>query len=313
MDDIRITINDDLSVKIYDFNREYEAICTLMETIERYFKTSRIKIREIVVNKCNLTKSEIKLISILKQSDTEVIGMILDETNSDDLFEAQILIPYRARYPNVFREAQLHKFLKHMNEYLNEVHPTLKYKLIVVEQNNEKMFNRGLLLNIGFLEREKQVDYRIKYYIHHNCDLFPTIDQEPKLDYSFTPINEVRDIFGYSGGIGGIAIFNRLTFSDINGFPNDYFNWGAEDTTLHKRCERNSIDIKRPLYNVGVNEESHARDSSCNDINAKKGDNDTPETNGLTTCQYTCHLNIETPFKYDNVIHYLADFDSNSK
>lgn len=314
MDDIRITINNNLSVTIYDFNRESEIQSTLIDTVEKYFKNKRIRIREIVVNKNDITQSQINLISLLKNDDTIVNSPVaLDNNNSNDLFEAQILIPYRARYPNTFREKQLHKFLEHINVYFSTIHPTLRYKLIIIEQNNDHMFNRGLLLNIGFLEREKDIDYRIKYYVHHNCDLFPNIEQNPPLDYSFTPVNEVRDIFGYSGGIGGIAIFNRKTFFEINGFPNDYFNWGAEDTTLHKRCERNSIDIKRTLYNVGITEESHSRDSSYNDINSRKGDRDNPTINGLTTCKYTCTVNEETNFKYDNIIHYLVDFDYNSK
>jgi hypothetical protein len=311
MDDIRLTIHNNLVVTIYEFNRECTLDLNLIECIEKYYKNSRVKIREIVIEKTNLTTSETKLISILKQNDTQIKGCELNCVDDDELFEAQILIPYRARGINTFRRDQLHKFLKHMNDYFMKVHPTLKYKMIIVEQNNDFMFNRGLLLNIGFLEREKEVDYKIKYYIHHNCDLFPNLEQEPKLDYSFTPIDEVRDIFGYSGGIGGIAIFNRLTFLKIHGFPNDYFNWGAEDTTLHKRCEKNSIDIKRPLYNVGVNEESHARDSSFNDINGKKGERDTPETNGLQTCKYTCEISgaNDSQFNYQNVIHYKVDFD----
>jgi hypothetical protein len=312
MDDIRITICDNLSVSIYDFNRENEVILTLIDTVERYFKNKRIKVREIVIDKSDLTQSQINLISLLKQQNTIVHSKVpLDNTSSDDIFEAQILIPYRSKHPNTFRQQQLHKFLQHMNDYLSIVHPKLIYKLVIIEQHNDHMFNRGLLLNVGFLEREKDIDYKIKYYIHHNCDLFPNIEQTPQLDYSFTPVNEVRDIFGYSGGIGGIAIFNRLTFSQIQGFPNDYFNWGAEDSTLHKRCERNSIDIKRPLYNVGVHEESHARDSSYNDINSRKGERDSPNTNGLQTCKYKCEININSEFKYDNVIHYLADFDYN--
>lgn len=311
MDDIRLTVNDDLSVTIYDFNRESVVEYTLMDVVERYYKNSKLTIREVIVDKKELTKSEIKLISVLCQEHTQVIGMNIDNTNSSEIFEAQILIPYRAKGPNIFRKSQLHKFLQHMNDYLSKVHPKLIYKLIIIEQNNDHMFNRGRLLNIGFLERENEVGYRIKYYIHHNCDLFPNVEQEPKLDYSFTPMNEVRDIFGYSGGIGGIAVFNRLTFSQIQGFPNDYFNWGAEDTTLHKRCERNSIDIKRPLYNIGVHEESHSRDSSHNDINSRKGEKDSPDTNGLQTCKYTCEINNNSEFDYENVIHYLADFDQN--
>lgn len=309
MDDIRLTINSDLTVTIYNFNTENSFNMTLVDSVEHYYKNSRIKIREIVVDKDNLTQSEKALISCLKQHDTVIIGDTLEDSNKFDIFEAQIIIPYRARGVNSFRKCQMHNFIKHMNEYLGSVYSEMKYKLIIVEQNNDHMFNRGILINIGYLEREKNIDYKIKYYIHHNCDLFPYIKQDPKLDYTFTPINEVRDIFGYSGGIGGIAVFNRLTFSMIKGFPNDYFSWGAEDTTLHKRCEMNSIYIKRPLYNVGILEEPHARDSSFNHINQLKKSRDNPATNGLDTCKYSCKINNETDFDYKNVIHYLVDFD----
>jgi hypothetical protein len=133
--------------------------------------------------------------------------------------------------------------------------------------------------------------------------------QSPSLDYSFTPINEVRDIFGYSFGIGGIAIFNRLTFKKVKGFPNNYFNWGAEDTNLYRRCEKNSIQIKRPLYNIGIHEEPHDRDSAFNSINKRKGENDDPNLNGLDTCEYMSYINTESEFNYPNVIHYLVDFN----
>jgi hypothetical protein len=301
MDDIELTIQRDLSVRIRFLNTDSIAYMTLMDVIEKYTKNNKVCIKDIILEKENLTSTEQNLIDILKGGNNE----------QNNIFEAQILIPYRARGSNQFRKEQLHKFLKHMNNYLSNVHPRIKYKLIIIEQNNDHMFNRGLLLNIGYLEREKIIDYKIKYYVHHNCDLFPSISQAPPLDYSFTPINEVRDIFGYYSGIGGIAVFNRLTFKKINGFPNDYFNWGAEDTTLYKRCEINSIHIKRPLYNTGINEESHARDSSFNSINQKKGENDNHETNGLTTCKYTCNIDEYSDFKYPNVIHYLADFDQN--
>ena len=300
MDDVELTIQRDLSVKIRFLNTDSLVYMSLMDVIENYTKNTKVCIKDIIIEKEDLTSTEQNLIDILKGD---------NEQNS--IFEAQILIPYRARGNNSFRKAQLHKFLKHMNDYLTIVHPYLKYKLIIIEQDNDHMFNRGLLLNIGYLEREKIIDYKIKYYIHHNCDLFPKIDQRPPLDYSFTPINEVRDIFGYSSGIGGIAIFNRLTFKRICGFPNDYFNWGAEDTTLYKRCEKNSIHIKRPLYNVGIDEESHMRDSSYNSININKGENDNPEINGLDTCQYTCQIHDYSDFKYPNVIHYLANFEQN--
>lgn len=294
--DVKLKINADMSVDICNLNTDSVIHMSLMDTVEKYFKNSRVHIKDIEVVKENLSLVEESMINILKK------GI------QNDIFEAQILIPYRARGINQFRKDQLRKFLQHIKDYMLLIHPNIKYKLVIVEQNNDLMFNRGILLNIGYLEREKDISYKIKYYIHHNCDLFPSIDQSPPLDYSYTPINEVRDIFGYSGGIGGIAIFNRLTFKQINGFPNDYFNWGAEDTTLYKRCEKNSVQIKRPIYNKGIHEEPHARDSSGNSINQKKGENDIQEVNGLNTCEYTCIINEYSEFMGNNIIHYLADF-----
>lgn len=296
MEDIKLKINADLSVDICNLNTDSIIKMSLLDVIEKYYKNHRIHIQDITIEKDNITSVEQSLIDILK---TNV---------QTDIFEAQILVPYRARGINRFRKEQLKKFLRHMKEYMSIVHPDIRYKLVIIEQNNDLMFNRGILLNIGFLEREKDIGYKIKYYIHHNCDLFPNIEQSPPLDYSFTPINEVRDIFGYYGGIGGIAIFNRLTFKKINGFPNDYFNWGAEDITLYKRCEKNSIQIKRPVYNKGIHEEPHARDNSCNSINQKKGENDVQEINGINTCQYTCQMSEDSEFLDDNIIHYLTDF-----
>lgn len=218
---------------------------------------------------------------------------------------AQILVPYRAR------EEQLKRFINHMTKYMAQVHSNINYKIIIIEQDNEYPFNRGILLNIGFLEREKEDNNN--YYIHHNCDLFPEIDFTPKLDYSSTSENKLRDIYGYGGGIGGIAIFNKKTFLKVNGFPNDYFNWGAEDTALFNRCVKNGIEILRQVYNKGINEENHTRDSSLHSINQEKCNRDNPESNGLTTCKYTCKINTDSQFGKDenNVIHYLIDFEYN--
>lgn len=301
IENIKITFKIDKRLEIYNLDTHETSYITLFDAIEKYHKNSSINIEDIIVCSGN----DITLI------ETELLNLIKNQESSINPFEAQILIPYRASGENSFRKEQLSLFINHMKEYMLLEHPTLKYKLVIVEQNNDYPFNRGLLLNIGFIEREKDINEHIKYYIHHNCDLFPTLNFQPKLDYSFTPINEVRDIYGYSGGIGGIAIFNRLTFSKINGFPNDYFYWGAEDTTLQNRCKNNKIKIMRDIYNIGIDEHNHSRDGSHNCINLQKSAKDDPLVNGLTTCNYTCIQYKDSEFKDDNVIHYLANFEYN--
>ena len=63
-----------------------------------------------------------------------------------------IVVPYRNRY------AQLYEFKQSIKEYFRKTE--IDYRLIVVEQDDAKLFNRGKLLNIGFLEAKKlKCDY----------------------------------------------------------------------------------------------------------------------------------------------------------
>ena len=53
-----------------------------------------------------------------------------------------IIVPYRDRYEH------LETFRAKIIEYLTE--KKYNFVLIIVEQDNAKLFNRGMLLNIGF-------------------------------------------------------------------------------------------------------------------------------------------------------------------
>jgi hypothetical protein len=309
MNDIKIIISgvSVINVQISNFNTNKIIESNLIDCVERYYKNNKIKIRQIVNNEYNLNVIEKRLLLLIKQENTELVGVNFDEfcydKNEDFPFEAQILIPYRARGNNKFRELQLSNFLKHMKKYMKTIHENVNYKLIILEQDNDHPFNRGLLLNAGYIECENGINQYIKYYIHHNCDLFPEIVKG--LDYGYTPQHEIRDIFGYHGGLGGICIFNRHSYKKANGFPNDYFSWGHEDVIIKTRCEKKNITIKRPNYNDYIAEEGHIRDSSFNSINQEKGRNDKAD-NGLTTCKYIAKIkNTDS----SNVIHYLIDFD----
>ena len=292
--------NENLNVEIYSFDTGITKIITLNDAIETYYKNPSVRIREINcegdfdLGKLFLLKQEYTCIKFNGLENEIEMGK-KDET---DFFEAQIIVPYRNR------KDQLHRFLTHIKSYMDIIN--IRFKVIIAEQYNDLPFNRGLLLNAAFLEQEKKRSNYIKYYIHHNCDLFPL---DFNLDYSYTPINEVRDIYGYNGGIGGIAIFNRHAFKNVNGFPNNYWGWGAEDTTLHTRCINNNISIVRNnRYNIGIKEESHQTNDLFNHINMSKSSNDIPDINGLNTCEYIVST-IESEFtkKYENIVHYLIN------
>ena len=311
MDNIKLTIRNDLSVEIYDFDKEITTESNLIECIEHYYKNEQIKIRFIVRPEkyCNsfIGDTHIKMINLLDPDIPDHAKI----TYQNDFFEAQICIPFRARGKHIFRKEQLSRFIKHISYYMERIHPDIRYRLIIIEQNNDQPFNRGFLLNIGFVECEKHTSGYIKYYIHHNCDLFPEIKSKKNLDYSY-PGPSVRDIFGYIGGLGGISIINRNAFKLINGFPNNCLQWGVDDSVIKQRCERNNIKILRPIYNECIIEENHERDSSFHKLNTINNEDDhlNWKRNGITSMLYKCKSKEYSTFQLDNinVIHYLVDF-----
>ena len=53
-----------------------------------------------------------------------------------------IIVPYRDR------EEHLAQFVPHMDKFLSD--RDIPYKIFVVEQKNERPFNRGWLVNVGY-------------------------------------------------------------------------------------------------------------------------------------------------------------------
>nr|VZI42560.1 unnamed protein product [Spirometra erinaceieuropaei] len=60
----------------------------------------------------------------------------------------------------------MHPFLRHQQ---------LAYTIFVIDQRQPKLFNRGALLNIGFLEASKRHPYSC--FIFHDVDLLPEDDR----------------------------------------------------------------------------------------------------------------------------------------
>ena len=150
-----------------------------------------------------------------------------------------IIVPYRNR------EAHLKMFRESVDAALKK--QGIPYELIVVEQLDEKPFNRGKLLNIGF-ERAKKLG--CKYVAFHDVDMIPL-----KVDYSYseTPIhlatgfednpNIKRIVFDEY--FGGITMFPVPIFEDINGYSNEYWGWGFEDDDLLYRCKEAGVTLDK--------------------------------------------------------------------
>ncbi len=80
-----------------------------------------------------------------------------------------IIVPYRDR------EDHLKYFVPSIKEYLDEC--GIPHSIYIIEQGNEKSFNRGKLLNVGYELFKDDCDY----VCFHDVDIIP---QDSSCDYS---------------------------------------------------------------------------------------------------------------------------------
>jgi predicted glycosyltransferase involved in capsule biosynthesis len=175
-----------------------------------------------------------------------------------------IIVPYRNR------ESHLKKFLDGMKSYFKT--QKLKYEIIIVEQVDDKPFNRGKLLNIGYI---KAKELKCDYIVFHDIDMIPI-----EVDYSYSelPLHLATNFeleydksknLTFDDYFGGVTMFASDTFEKINGYSNLYWGWGFEDDDLLFRVSEKKIpiDIKvigknevKKLYGLSFNgEESYIK------------------------------------------------------
>jgi N-terminal region of glycosyl transferase group 7/N-terminal domain of galactosyltransferase len=164
-----------------------------------------------------------------------------------DKHKLGIIVPYRDR------ERDLPIFIEHMTSYLDN--KDIHYEIIIVGQDNGKQFNRGMLLNVGYIYAKK---LKCTYMVFHDIDMLP-ID----VDYSFseTPLHMATDFIleqdekkreVFEEYFGGVTMFSMEAFEKINGYSNKYWGWGYEDTDLLYRCKVNDIPLDtHKIKNIG--------------------------------------------------------------
>jgi len=139
-----------------------------------------------------------------------------------------IIIPYRARE-------------QHLKYYLDNTVPLLRKnlsnsKVVIVEQDwNNKLFNRGCLLNIG----AKEYENKTINIITQDVDTNP-LEKSIKELYLPDVGDNIKGLYNLSNNcdtLGGIIKMKNTTFFKINGFPNDIWGWGAEDIALKYRAK----------------------------------------------------------------------------
>jgi hypothetical protein len=138
-----------------------------------------------------------------------------------------VVIPFRDR------EAHLRELLPVLVPKLRE--QGIEHRILVVEQEEGKPFNRGKLINVGIQHAADHTDY----YCIHDADAIPVT-----ADYRCPsqPLRLVHEILGEQGAArrephyfsGAVSIRKEQVFA-VNGFSNEYWGWGKEDDDLFFR------------------------------------------------------------------------------
>ncbi|CAN7938793.1 unnamed protein product [Ixodes hexagonus] len=155
-----------------------------------------------------------------------------------------ILVPYRDR------KEQLGVFLYNMHRMLPR--QQIDYRIFVIEQDRKGKFNRGKLLNVGYLESLTLYDYDC--VVLHDVDLIPeddrnlyTCPEQPRLMAVYMSSMQYRLPWAFFGGVSALS---KKHFKLVNGFSNKYWGWGCEDDDLYRRLRHNGLYIANYPGNI---------------------------------------------------------------
>jgi predicted glycosyltransferase involved in capsule biosynthesis len=125
---------------------------------------------------------------------------------------------------------------------------SIAYRIFVIEQEPGDLFNRGSLMNVGFLEASAVQKWDC--FIFHDIDLLPK-DQNTTYrcyDMPFHMANAINK-FGYklpySEYTGGVLAMTNEQFRKTNGYSNKFWGWGGEDDDMTYRIEKKGFRVFR--------------------------------------------------------------------
>lgn len=159
-------------------------------------------------------------------------------------FDYIIIIPYRNR------KAQLEAFIANVVPIFKRV--LKSFKVVVVEQAEGKLFNRGALLNIGYQETIVNSESSDStYFFNHDVDVYPNeacVEKYYLNNSANTKSGFVGIITPPCDTLGTVIKFLAPEFARCNGYPNNFWGWGVEDKALQNRVELAGIPISKVFY-----------------------------------------------------------------
>ena len=158
-----------------------------------------------------------------------------------------IIVPFRDIHKEQKRSQHLERFIPSIISFFNNNNNTIPFRIYIIEQSNDdRKFNRGKLLNIGY---DIAKNDGCEVFIFHDVDLIPSSEL---INYYITkpndnePVHIARVWDRYSNNekyFGGIVAFSKEQYEKINGFPNNFWGWGGEDDEMYTRTKK--VGLKR--------------------------------------------------------------------
>ncbi|KAK6187774.1 hypothetical protein SNE40_005726 [Patella caerulea] len=195
--------------------------------------------------KMNLTEEYVDLDEILKNNSEVLPGGVWRPKNCVARYRVAIIIPYRDRL------AHLTVLLSHLLPVLQR--QELDFRIFVVEQHGNRTFNKGRIMNAAFKEALKQYDFQC--VVFHDVDLIPEDDRnlytcpsQPR--HMSVAIDEMDYKLKYDLLVGGVLSMRIEHYTQVNGYSNMYWGWGAEDDDMAYRILHTGLKITRPPTNI---------------------------------------------------------------
>ncbi|XP_045448719.1 beta-1,4-N-acetylgalactosaminyltransferase bre-4-like [Melitaea cinxia] len=155
------------------------------------------------------------------------------------LFSVAILVTYRNR------QSQLDIFIPYIHNFLRK--QNIHYKIYIIEQQDEKQWNKGLLYNIG---AKQAILDKFPCLILHDIDLLPLDDSnlyaclnQPR--HMSASIDKFRFVLIYKTLVGGVLAITSDQYKELNGFSNKFQGWGGEDDDFAGRISNHNLEILR--------------------------------------------------------------------
>jgi hypothetical protein len=149
-------------------------------------------------------------------------------------YKLAFIVPYRNR------EQHLIQFVPHYKRLFPDA------DIYIVHQLGSMPFNRGMLLNIGFLYAEDKADA----FDLSDVDMLAV---EGEVDYSFpkavthlaSAASQYNYKLPYPGYFSGHVLLTAAQMRSVNGFYNDYPGYGCEDDCFYRSFLERKLPVER--------------------------------------------------------------------